>query len=134
MDAELRLVLMPGHFAVCRLSPDEPVPPWAWTGEVASVTRTADELSIVCREEAVPPRVPCEKGWRCMRVEGPLDFSLTGVFSSLAGPLAVSGISIFAVMTFDTDYLMVSSGRLGEALGVLRAAGHTVAEPAGGAE
>lgn len=96
------------------------------SGPLASITRTADELSVVCAEATVPQRVQAERGWRALRVEGPLEFSLTGVLASLAVPLAEAGISIFAISTFNTDWLLVQSVRLGEAVEALRDAGHEV--------
>jgi hypothetical protein len=122
----LRLTVLDDTFAVCRLPADAIVPDWAWTGEVACVTRTRDELSIVCRGDLVPAEVLREGGWRCLRVRGPLPFTLTGVFSRIAQPLADAGISLFAVMTYDTDYVMVKDEALRDAIGALMAAGHEV--------
>ena len=120
------LTLVDGRFAVCRFDPQEARPAWVSEADFSSVTRTAEELSIVCRENLVPEDVMREAGWACLKVEGPLDFSLTGVLASLAGPLAEAGISIFAVSTFDTDYLLVKAHDLEDAAVALRQAGHTV--------
>jgi hypothetical protein len=122
----LRLTVLDDTFAVCRLPPESVVPDWAWTGEVACVTRTRDELSIVCRGDLVPAEVLREPGWRCLRVRGPLPFTLTGVFARIAQPLADAGISLFAVMTYDTDYVMVNEEMLAGAVDALLGAGHTV--------
>lgn len=122
----MTLALVPGRFAVCRFDPKEVVPPWAYAGDFYSVTRTMEELSVVCREDRVPEGVTCEAGWACLKVKGPLDFSLTGVLASLAAPLAEAGLSLFAVSTFDTDYLLVKAHRLDEALGALSKEGHTL--------
>ncbi|HEU4559440.1 MAG TPA: ACT domain-containing protein [Longimicrobium sp.] len=122
----LTLTLLADTFAVCRLDGGAVVPEWAWTGEVACVTRTRDELSIVCKADLVPEEVRRESGWRCLKVKGPLDFSLTGVFARIAQPLADAGISLFAVMTYDTDYVMVKQERLRDAADALMAAGHVV--------
>lgn len=123
----LDLTLLDDTLAVCRLTADAPVPAWAWTGEVASVTRTRDELSVVCRADAVPEDVAAERGWRCLEVEGPLDFALTGILAALASPLAAAGIPVFVVSTHDTDFLMVKAEKLESALEALRGAGHRVA-------
>jgi hypothetical protein len=123
----LALSLLPDTLAVCRLAPDAEVPAWAWTGEPASVTRTRDELSIVCRADAVPQGIRSETGWRCLKVEGPLDFALTGILAALTAPLAAAGITLFAVSTYDTDYLLVKAENLDRAVEVLRGAGHRVA-------
>src|SRR6185437_6302828 len=96
-----------GTFAVCRLGADATIPPWATAGSFFSITRTADELSVVCNQDAVPEGVVSERGWRCLRVAGTMPFSVIGVLASLTVPLAQAGISIFAVSTFDTDYLLV---------------------------
>jgi hypothetical protein len=122
----LRLVPLEGTFAVCRLAPDAPVPAWAVGGPFVSVTRTGEELSVVCRREAVPDGVRCERGWRSLRVAGQLDFSLVGGLSSLLGPLADAGVSVFVVSTFDTDYLLVKASDFERAVDVLRRAGHAV--------
>lgn len=125
---------MPNHlrvlratFAVCRLRPDADVPPWA-TGAVVSVTRTADELSVLCAEADVPAAVRCERGWRGLRVVGQLDFALVGVLAALVVPLAEAGVSVFALSTFDTDYLFVRAADLGRARAALTAAGHRIEE------
>jgi hypothetical protein len=90
------------------------------------MTRTADELSVVCGEEAVPDGVRCERGWRGLRVCGPLAFSETGVLSSLVGPLAKAGIPVFVVSTHDTDTILVKEEQLSAAAAVLVAEGHAV--------
>jgi hypothetical protein len=122
----LSLSLLPDTLAVCRLAPDADVPAWAWTGEPASVTRTRDELSIVCRADAVPQGIRAEGGWRCLKVSGPLDFALTGIVAALSVPLAAAGIAVFAVSTYDTDYLLVKAENLDHAIEALRGAGHRV--------
>jgi hypothetical protein len=119
------LLVLGGTFAVCRLGGAAPVPPWA-AGDFLSITRTAEELSVVCPEGAVPEGVKCERGWRCLRVAGTVPFSAVGTLASLAGPLAEAGVSLFAVSTFDTDYLLVKGDHLERAVGALRRAGHVV--------
>jgi hypothetical protein len=91
-----------------------------------SITRTGEELSVVCREVLVPEGIRAERGWRAIRVAGVLDLSQVGVLASLAVPLAGAGISLFALSTFDTDYLLVKEQDLGRAVEVLVAAGHAV--------
>jgi hypothetical protein len=123
----LDLRVLPGALAVARLHPDEPPPAWAApAGALHALVRTADELSIVCADEAVPPGVQAERGFRAIAVAGPLDFGLTGVLAALAVPLAEAGVPIFAVSTFDTDHLLVRAARLDAAIAALRAAGHRV--------
>ena len=120
------LEVLPGGFAICRLEASSEVPEWAAGGPFASVTRTADELSIVCEEGGVPPDVKHDGGWRCLRLVGPFDLNLTGVLASLLQPLAEAGVSIFAVSTFDTDYVLVRGSQLETAIAALRQAGHHV--------
>jgi hypothetical protein len=100
---------------VCRLPASAPIPKWFVPGVLAGLTYTGAELSIVAPEETVPTDVVAERGWRAISVEGPLDFGLTGVLASLAGPLAEAGVSIFAVSTYDTDYVLVPADRLDDA-------------------
>jgi predicted N-acetyltransferase YhbS len=122
----LRLLGIAGSFAVCKLATGSPTPAWATTGDLFSVTRTADELSVVCRQEAVPKGVVCERDWRCLRVAGAMPFTLVGVLASLTTPVAKAGVAVFAVSTFDTDYLLVKAGEMPKAVAALRAAGHVV--------
>ncbi len=124
---QLTLSLLPDTFAVCRLPAGVVLPTWAMAGSFYAITRTAQELSLVCAQEQVPAGVTCQPGWRCLQVAGPLDFALTGVLASLAQPLAAAGISIFALSTFDTDYLLIQGEALGAARAALRNAGHTLA-------
>ncbi len=119
----MQLDLLDPVFAVARLNPSDPVPAW---GELFSVTRTPDELSIVCEARLIPPGTQCQRGWRCLKVEGPLDFSLVGVLASIAGPLARAEVPIFALSTFDTDYILVKEGNLDRALAALQREGHVV--------
>jgi hypothetical protein len=121
---KLRLALEQGLLAVARLDPDAPFPVWATGGPVVSLTRTAGELSVVCPQDRVPAGVRAERGFRALRVEGPLDFALTGVLAALSSALAGAGVPLLAIGTYDTDWLLVPETRLGEALGALRAAGH----------
>lgn len=127
-DRSFRLELLPGTLAVCRLDAADPLPDWALAGPFHSITRTSNELSVVCLEEAVPPGVRCERGWRCLRVVGPLDFSEIGVLASLSTVLATAGVSLFALSTFDTDFLLVGESDVELAVTALREAGHRVAE------
>lgn len=120
------LLVLPGRFALCRLDAGEPIPGWAWEGEFNSVTRTRDEVSIVCRAAAVPPEVRADAGWRALRVAGVQDLALVGVLASLTVPIAEAGVSLFAVATFDTDYLLVREEHLPGAIAALEAAGHGV--------
>ena len=122
----LALQLVAGEFAVCRLSPDAPVPAWSGSGDFSTVTRTADELSIICRAAQVPAGVKHEAGWRLLKFQGPFDFGAVGVLASVTAPLAAARVSLLAVATFDTDYVLIKTSQLDPALTALRAAGHQV--------
>ncbi len=121
----IRLQVLPEAFAVCRLEPHAAVPDWA-AGEIVSITRTADELSIVCREELVPPAIRSENGWRCLKVEGPIPFATTGIAAAISSPLAAAGISVFLISTFDTDYVLVKERQLARAIDALRQSGCSI--------
>lgn len=122
----LTLSVLPGRLAISRLAPGTEVPAWAIRGSFFCVTGTAGELSIVCAEDQVPAGVTSVGDWSALRLEGTFDFGATGILSSLAAPLAKAGISIFAVSTYDTDYLLVRQGQLDQAVAVLAARGHQV--------
>lgn len=116
-----------GSYAICRLDVGESLPQWALQGEFFSVTRSPTELSAVCATASVPAGVKSDGPWTVLAVRGPLNLSLTGVLAGLATPLAAAGISVFAVSTYDTDYLLIRDSDLERAVHVLRQAGHTVA-------
>ena len=122
----LTLQLIPGEFAVCRLAAAAPVPAWAGSAVFSSVTRTVDELSIMCPATQVPAGVKHEAGWRLLKFAGPFDFGVVGILASVAAPLAAAAISSLAVATFETDYLLVKIDRLEAVVQALTAAGHTV--------
>lgn len=119
----LTLSLLPGRFTVCRLGPDAALPAKLLQAHPGflSITRTTDELSVVCPQELAPVGANVQPGWRAFKVEGPLDFSLTGIMATLATPLATAKISLFAVATFDTDYLLVQEHDLEAAIAALSA-------------
>ncbi len=104
------------------------LPPWP-TGEFISITRTPDELSVVCEESAVPDDVVAERGWRALQLEGPIPFDVTGVAASLTAPLAAKGISLFLISTYDTDWLLVKDAVLDRAIAALGTAGFDIAVP-----
>jgi uncharacterized protein len=126
----LHLHVLPETFAVCRLHPSAALPGWAQEGPFFSITRTRDELSIVCLQSSVlqeaQPAMACEPNWRAFKVVGPLDFSLIGILAGLTRTLAEAGVSVFAVSTYDTDYILVSEANLPDARQALTAAGHQV--------
>jgi len=119
-NSKLSLSILPDKLAICRLDKNTRIPSWATNDDsFFSITKTTDELSIVCSENNVPSEIGAEKGWRAFRVEGPLDFSLTGILASLANPLSEAGIGIFAISTYDTDYILVKDKDLEKTVKVL---------------
>ena len=123
------LALLPGRYAVCRLAADAAIPAWASAprASLLSVTRTDDELSIVCDESMVPVGFArIEPGWRAIRIRGTIPFGELGVVAGVTAPLAAAGVSVFVISTFDTDYLLVPAGHLEVASAALNAAGFEV--------
>lgn len=125
--ASLPLELLPLRLAVCRLAPDAAMPPWAAGSALSCVTRTRSELSVLAEERLVPRDVRAEREYRAFVVNGPLPFDLVGVLASMTAPLADAGVSVFALSTYDTDYVLVKEHDVTRAADVLRAAGHTIA-------
>ncbi|WP_250031793.1 ACT domain-containing protein [Paractinoplanes maris] len=127
----LDLDLLPAEYAVCRLPAGSPIPASLTVGSdeksVISLSWDADEFSIICPAERVPEGAEVDTAWRCLRVVGPLDLALTGVLASLIGPLANARVNIVTFSTYSTDYLLVPTVRLNEAIDTLRAAGHRIA-------
>jgi hypothetical protein len=123
----LTLLIGNEQLSVCRLAPREALPEWALAGTFCSITRTVDELSVVCTDhQRIPADATCEHGWRMLRVAGSQPFTLTGVLNSVLEPLAKADIGIFAISTFETDYVLVKAEKLEAAVEVLRSAGHVV--------
>ena len=120
------LSVLPDSLAIVRLSADATLPSWGTQGAFFSVTRTDDELSIVCIARQVPPGVAAETGWRALKVAGPFALSEVGVLATLATPLAKASVSLFVISTFDTDYLLVAEKQLRAAIAALTDAGHRV--------
>lgn len=124
--ALLTLTVFPERYAISRLDANAGVPDWSAKGAFVSISRTPDELSIVCLESSVPAGTTCEPGWRVLKCEGPLDSALTGIVASLAEPLADAGVPIFPIATHDTDYILVKESHLETAIRALTGYGHAV--------
>jgi hypothetical protein len=123
----LPLVVLPATVAICRLPADAPLPEWtARTSAFLTVSRTPEELSITADQQVVPAGTRCERDYRPIRVRGTLPPDLVGILVSIASPLAEAGISIFAISTYDTDYVLVKAGDLERAVRALEKTGHTV--------
>ncbi|MCU9614997.1 ACT domain-containing protein [Caldibacillus lycopersici] len=124
----MQLKILDSTFSVLKLPTTVTIPLWALNSEIFSITRTDEELSIVCPTECLPTNQVfnnIEKDWRCIKVEDVLDFSLTGILSSLANPLAENKISIFAISTFNTDYLLVKNHSIEKTKIILERDGHS---------
>jgi hypothetical protein len=121
---QLKFLWLKGPYAIVRLAGDTAIPAWATRGDLTSITRTADELSIVCRAENLPREIPSPQRWQCFKLEGPFPFSQTGILLSFIAPLSSAGIPIFAISTFDTDYVLIPDEFADLALDALQRAGH----------
>ena len=121
---QLKYRWMPGPYAIVKLAADAPIPDWATQGEFSSITRTADELSIVCPADNLPANVHSQHRWICFKLKGPFPFSLTGILLSFIEPLSNNGVPIFAVSTFETDYVLVQEEFSGMTQQLLGEAGH----------
>ena len=104
---QLKFLWRKGPYAVVRLAGDAAVPEWATRGDFTSITRTADELSIVCPMENLPRGIHSPHRWQCFQLQGPFPFSQTGILLSFIAPLSGAGIPIFAISTFATDYVLI---------------------------
>jgi hypothetical protein len=123
----MRLRVLDGTYAFCRLGGDEPLPPWfALDAPLAAALRRAGELTVVTDEARVPPGVHAQRGYAALEVDGPLDLQMTGVMATLSSTLAHASVPIMPLATYDTDVILVPRDRLGDATAALRAAGHTV--------
>ncbi len=122
----LDLEVLPSLFSICQLAWDAPLPEWSQTGELIAMVRTREELSLVCPTHAVPPHIQAQGPWRAIKIRGPLDFSQVGILLTLLTPLAHAAISVFALSTYNTDYVFVPAEHLDTAIQVLKDAGHRI--------
>lgn len=127
MKEKLSLTLLAERYSVCRLDPQSPTPVWAQSDPAfCAITRTPAELSIVCPERVVPSDVAAYHGWRALVVHGPLNPTLIGVLAGLTTTLASAAVSVFAISTYDTDYLLVRERDAPQAVDALRRANYMV--------
>ncbi len=129
MTHAIHLSILAKMAGICRLPSSAGIPAWAGEGEFISITRSSDELSIICPEDAIPTGTPCEKGWRVMKLEGPFKFSEIGILAAILEPLARARVSILAVSTFDTDYVLVKNDHLAHARVTLEGNGFIFSSP-----
>lgn len=124
MGHRLKFRHLEGTWAVCQLGAEDQIPDWAGRGRFVSITRTPEELSVVCPALHVPEGIRAQAGWACLQLAGPFDFALTGILASFVQPLAEAGVPIFALSTFDTDWVLIPEQHLERAFAALDAAGH----------
>ncbi|MEP7067084.1 MAG: ACT domain-containing protein [Gemmatimonadota bacterium] len=125
----LPLRALAAPLALCRLAASDAIPEWTASARTfLTISRTPSELSIVADEAVVPAHVDAQRGFRALRVDGPLPLDLVGIFAAIATPLADAQVPIFPIATYDTDYVLVSEGNLTRAIEALRTAGHRVSE------
>lgn len=128
MENKIEFEILSGAFSVCKLNPTEQIPAWLSKSSFSSITKTVDELSIVCEQGLVPTDVEAERDWVGLRIVGTIAFSQTGVISSITSPLAEAKISVFAISTFNTDYLFIKKENQEEAIITLKSNGLVVSE------
>ena len=122
----LILSVLKDKFIVCRIDSFNEIPETILRSHFYSITKTADEISVVCPEEFFPDNSTCERNWKCFKIHGPLDFAQTGILASMTTPLASAGISVFAFSTYDTDYIMVKDADVDLAIAALTQSGHEI--------
>jgi hypothetical protein len=129
MELSLPLRALAAPLALCRLPATDAIPEWTTLARTfLTISRTPTELSIVADESVVPVDVNAQRGFRAIRVDGPLPLDLIGIFAAMASPLAAAGVPIFPIATYDTDYLLVAASHFDRAVRVLEEAGHRVME------
>jgi hypothetical protein len=121
--SQLTISVLPEHLSICRLEADALVPAWIEKGTFVSVTRTREELTVICPQEHVPAEVKLSRNWRALKLEGPFDLDLVGLLVSVAAPLAQAGVGILPVGTYETDYVLVRQDQLDAAIRALRFVG-----------
>ncbi|MBC8470843.1 MAG: ACT domain-containing protein [Planctomycetes bacterium] len=123
---QLQLSLLKDKYGICTLPNNAPIPDWALTQSLASITRTEKELTIVCRLEILPSQYQSGLNWRCFKIDGSFDLNQIGVISSISSTLADAGISIYVISTYDTDYFLIQEQNLEQTISVLSDIGHNI--------
>jgi hypothetical protein len=126
ISKKLKLTSLPGNFSIFQIDPVIGIPLWAQQGEFFSITQAADELSIVCEDKYIPDSINREKNWRVLKIEGPFNFDEIGILNSITTPLARANISLLAVSTFNTDYILIQDSHFIEVVDILKNDGHKV--------
>ena len=126
IEKKLTLKLLKDKYSVLRLNKNDEIPKWIFNEEFFSITRTEDELSIVCLQDKVKEYIKCERNWRILKIEGPLDFSLIGILSKISTLMANNNISIFAISTYDTDYILIKEETIDRAIEILENSNYNI--------
>ncbi|MCL1048178.1 ACT domain-containing protein [Shewanella abyssi] len=126
--AHMTLAIHPQLFTIHSLAPDSVVPSAIFQQEIYFIGKTGGELSVVVSSTFEMDSLEQEDNWRCLEVIGPLGFSMTGILASVSGALAAQKISIFAISTFDTDYILVKKDTLAEASKALKKKNYQIIE------
>ncbi|MEF9933979.1 MAG: ACT domain-containing protein [Clostridium sp.] len=126
----LTINLLKDQYSICKINPNKEIPPWSVKGDFYSISRSEEELSIVCAQSLIPTNnideIICDKNWSLLKIEGILDFSLVGILSKISTILATNKISIFAISTYNTDYILVKSSQIDTAIGCLENSGYKI--------
>lgn len=128
IPAKLYLSALKGSFSICKLDPASDIPSWAWDGNFYSITRTTDELSIICDRRNIPENINCEHNWRVLVIEGPFEFEEIGILHSITKSLAEADLSLLTVSTYNTDYILIKEDHYDEATKSLERAGHIIGQ------
>ncbi len=123
---QLTFIILPGEYALCSLEPEEVIPDWAITSSFYTISKTVDELSVVCEAVLVPSAIKADKGWRLLKIAAVLDLSLTGITAKFSTALANADVNLCVIATYDTDYIMVKEEKLSYAISALKHAGFII--------
>lgn len=124
--SDLTFILLQAEYALSRLNADEAIPEWAFQSSFYSISKTTDELSVVCESKFVPGHVKSNKGWRILKIDAIMDLSLTGITAEFSTVLAEAGINLCVVATYDTDYILIQQEKLQAAMEAFKKAGFSV--------
>ncbi|GCE30917.1 amino acid-binding protein [Dictyobacter alpinus] len=122
----LVLALQPDMLAICRLEPTAHISEDILNGNFVAITKTNEELSIICPQDNIPEEVIYTKGWRCLRIEGPFSHDTSGILASVLTPLANAHLSVFTTTTFDTGHILIKEENLNHAIQLLTQTGHVI--------
>jgi hypothetical protein len=127
-EKKVKMQLLPGRYAVSRLDSKSAIPGWADGEGFVSITRTSDELSIVCPESRVPEGILSDRGWTCLKFIGPFAFDEYGIVASVVAPISAAAMGVFLVSTYDGDHLLVKAEDYQKVKQILTGVGHTIYE------